>query len=264
MMERSPSRALVTALVAISVSAIAVAAQVTTASVSGSIRDAQGGVIPGATLTLISETLGTQTADVFSNEYGDFVFANIRPDRYTVQVTMDGFKTLRRAGIDVSAGDRVGLGPLTIELGGKAETVTVESELPLLQTQSAERSFTLTAISVQNFPISNRSFVQLATMAPGVAGTGNNPARLGGGGQNNIMMDGISTMDTGSNAVLLQMNVESIAEVTVLTSNYQAEFGRSSGLQVTAVTKSGTNSFHGSVYGVFRDSRWNANTRCSR
>src|SRR5262245_51356485 len=174
MMERSPSRALVTALIAISVTAIAVAAQVTTASVSGSVRDAQGGVIPGATLTLISETLGTQTVDVFSNEYGDFVFANIRPDQYTVPVSMDGFKTLHRTGINVSAGDRLGLGPLTIELGGKAETVSVESERPLLQTQSAERSFTVATISVQNFPISNRSFVQLATMAPGVAGTGNN------------------------------------------------------------------------------------------
>jgi hypothetical protein len=68
-------------------------------------------------------------------------------------------------------------------------------------------------------------------------------------------------MDTGSNSVLLQMNVESIAEVKVLVSNYQAEYGRSSGLQITAVTKSGTNRFRGSTYGVFRDSEWNANSR---
>ena len=64
------------------------------------------------------------------------------------------------------------------------------------------------------------------------------------------MMDGVSTMDTGSNGVLLQMNVESIAEVKVLASSYQAEYGRSSGLQITAVTKSGTNRFRGSVYDV--------------
>src|SRR5439155_19997838 len=141
------------------------------------------------------------------------------------------------------------------------ETISVVSELPLLQTQSAERSFTIATESVQNFPISNRSFVQLATIAPGVAGTGTNPARLGGGGQNNIMMDGVSTMDTGSNAVLLQMNVESIAEVKILTSGYQAEYGRSSGLQITAVTKSGTNRFRGSVYGVLRNSDWNATSQ---
>ena len=78
------------------------------------------------------------------------------------------------------------------------------------------------------------------------------------------MMDGVSTMDTGSNASLLQMNVESIAEVKVLVSNYQAEYGRSSGLQITAVTKSGTNRFRGSVYDVERNSDWNSNTKANK
>src|SRR5260370_8190548 len=68
-------------------------------------------------------------------------------------------------------------------------------------------------------------------------------------------------MDTGNNGGLLQMNVESIAEVKVLVSNYQAEYGRSSGLQITAVTKSGTNQFRGSLYSVMRDSKWNANSK---
>ena len=77
------------------------------------------------------------------------------------------------------------------------------------------------------------------------------------------MMDGVSTMDTGSNRAIIDLNVESIAEVKVLVSNYQAEFGRSSGLQITAVTKSGTNRFRGSVYDVERNSDWNANSRTS-
>ena len=68
-------------------------------------------------------------------------------------------------------------------------------------------------------------------------------------------------MDTGNNAILLQMNVEAIAEVKVLDSGYQAEYGRSSGLQITAVTKSGTNQFRGSTYGVLRNSDWNSNSR---
>jgi hypothetical protein len=84
--------------------------------------------------------------------------------------------------------------------------------------------------------------------------------RLGGGGQNNIMMDGVSTMDTGNNGQMLQMNVEAIAEVKVLTSGYQAEYGRSSGLQITAVTKSGTNRLRGSLYDVERNSDWNENS----
>jgi hypothetical protein len=83
--------------------------------------------------------------------------------------------------------------------------------------------------------------------------------RFGGGGQNNIMMDGVSTMDTGNNGQLLAMTPEAIAEVKVLTSGYQAEYGRSSGLQITAVTKSGTNQYHGSIYDVLRNSDWNSN-----
>ena len=78
------------------------------------------------------------------------------------------------------------------------------------------------------------------------------------------MMDGVGVMDTGSNRPLLQMNVESIAEVKVLTSGYQAEYGRSSGLQITAVTKSGTNRFRGSVYDVERNSDWYSNTKANK
>ena len=84
--------------------------------------------------------------------------------------------------------------------------------------------------------------------------------RLGGAGQNNIMMDGISAMDTGNNGQMLNMNIESIGEVKVLTQGYQAEYGRSSGLQITAVTKSGTNRFRGSGYGILTNSDWNENS----
>ena len=79
--------------------------------------------------------------------------------------------------------------------------------------------------------------------------------------QNNIMMDGISAMDTGNNGQMLAMNIESIAEVKVLTQGYQAEFGRSSGLQITAVTKSGTNRFRGSGYDLLTNSDWNTNRK---
>ena len=239
------------------------AAQLTTGAFTGTLKDAQGLVIPGATVTLTSEAKGTQLPPAVTNGSGDFVFANVPPDTYTLQVTMDGFKPLKRSGLAISPGDRVGLGTLTMEVGVLSEAVTVQAESPLVQTQSGERSFTVTTKSVENLPISNRSFVQLAALAPGVTGT--NPSRVGdrsstGGNNSNIMMDGISTMDTGSNSVLLQMNVESISEVKVLVSNYQAEYGRSSGVQVSAVTKSGTNKFRGSAYDVMRRDSWNSNS----
>src|SRR5260370_897139 len=93
--------------------------------------------------------------------------------------------------------------------------------------------------------------------ARGAGGRGRIADRSSSGGSNtNVMMAGVSTMDTGNNGILLQMNVESIAEVKVLVSNYQAEYGRSSGLQISAVTKSGTNGFHGSGYMPMGKARW--------
>jgi hypothetical protein len=233
------------------------AAQVTTGTIAGTVKDTQGGVMPGATAVLVSESRSTRSAPVVTGETGDFLFVNVAPDTYTVEVAMPGFKTLSRTGVSVSPGDRLTVGTLTLDVGGATEEVNVRADVPLVQAQSGERSFTVPTASVQNLPISNRSFIALADLAPGVDGR----TRVGGGGQTNITMDGVSTLDTGSNAPLLQMTVESIAEVKVLTSGYQAEYGRSSGLQITAVTKSGTNQFHGSLYDVERNSDWDANSR---
>jgi Carboxypeptidase regulatory-like domain len=235
-------------------------AQTTTATVTGTVKDPQGAVIPGATVTLISAARGTRTVPAITNATGDFVLANVTADTYSIEVSMSGFKTLKRDGIVAGAGNRVAVGTLTIEVGGMTETVEVKGESPVIQATTGERSFTVTTESVENLPIASRSFTALASLAPGVSG--NN--RLGGGGANNVMMDGVSTMDTGSNSVLLQMNVESIGEVKVLVSNYQAEYGRSSGLQITAVTKSGTNRFRGSVYDVERNSDWNSIDKTDR
>ena len=246
-------------LVLLLTTAAPASAQITTGTISGSVRDPQGAVVPGATVTLVGAARGT-TMEAQTNADGDFVLPNVTAGTYLIRVTMDGFKTLERPGVVVSPGDRVLVQTLTIEVGGLAETVTVQAETPVIQASSGERSFSIATEAVDNLPIANRGFASLASLAPGVA-SGNNPGRIGGGGQNNIMMDGISTMDTGNNGILLQMNVEAIAEVKVLTSSYQAEYGRSSGLQITAVTKSGTNRFRGSVYGVFRDSDWNSNSR---
>jgi hypothetical protein len=256
---RSIRRVCTLAFVALLAVVIPAPAQVTTGSVGGTVKDAQGGVVPGATVVLISEARGTRSEPATTNATGDFVFPNVTVDTYTIEVTMPSFKTLKRTGVPVSAGSRVTVGTLTIDVGGAAETVDVKAEAPVIQAASGERSFTIPTESVQNLPISNRSFHALADLAPGVTGTEALGTRANM--STNFTMDGISTMDTGSNTVLLQMNTESIAEVKLLVSGYQAEYGRSSGLQVMAVTKSGTNRFRGSVYDVERNSKWNSNSK---
>src|SRR5437763_5132925 len=100
-------------------------AQITTGTVSGTVRDAQEAVIPGATVVLVSETRGTKSAPAVTNETGTYVFPNVTPDTYTVEVSLEAFKAVRRTGVAVSGGDRVGVPAMTLEPGAIAETVTV-------------------------------------------------------------------------------------------------------------------------------------------
>jgi hypothetical protein len=239
-----------------------VAAQITTGTVTGTVKDAQGGVIPGATVVLVSETRGTKSAPAITNETGTYVFPNVTADTYTVEVSLDAFKAVRRTGIAVSGGDRVGVPAMTLEPGAIAETITVTANVPLVQTQSGERSYAVKSEQIDNLPFARNNFTTLTAFTPGVVQTGASAGatRLGGAGQNNIMMDGISAMDTGNNGQMLNMNVDAIGEVKILTQGYQAEYGRSSGLQITAVTKSGTNQFRGSAYDIQTNSDWDSNS----
>ena len=251
-------------LVAISVSATA---QGVTGTVSGTVKDSQGGVIPGATVTLISEARGTRLAPVVTNTSGDFVIPNVAADVYTIQVDMQAFKTLKRSGLAVSPGSRIALGAITIDLGARSEEIIVRGETPIVQAATGDKSFTITTESVASLPLANRSYDALLGLMPGVATNpgGLTPAsRLGGGGDSNFMLDGATSMDPGVNRPATRVSIEAIQEVRVATSTYQAEYGRASGLQVNAVTRGGTNRFMGSVYDVERSSKWNSNSKTNK
>jgi hypothetical protein len=246
------------------------AAQVTSASVTGSIHDPQGAVIPGATVTLVSATRGT-THNAVSNSDGDFVFPTVDVDTYTLRVTMDGFKTVERQNVVTHPGDRLALGNIVIEIGAVTETVTVAAHATELQTQSAERNYVVEGEAVKNIAQNGRSFFGLAFLAPGVVSTSaagmptGDSATMSANGQrtnsNNVQIDGITDMDTGNNGgPMVALSLDSVQEVKLLTSNYQAEYGRSAGAQLTAVTKSGGREFHGSAYWFRRQDDLNANT----
>lgn len=239
-------------------------AQGITGTLTGTVKDAQGGVMPGATVTLKDEARGTISAPVVTSTTGDFVFPNLLASKYTVQVEMASFKTLQRPGVEVNPGARISLGVLTLEIGGMTDTTIVKSEAPLIQAATGERSFTVSTESVTNLPLAGRTYDQLLALAPGVNSQPGNltPAtRLGGGGDGNFMLDGATAMDPGVNRPATRVSTEAISEVRIVTSGYQAEYGRSSGLQINAVTKSGTNRFKGSLYDVERKSDWNRNSR---
>jgi hypothetical protein len=256
-------------VVAWSVGAAPAGAQGVTGTLSGIVKDVQGGVVPGATVTLISESKGTVSAPAISTDHGDFVFPNITADTYTIQVEMPSFKTLRRSGLIVSPGSTVAIGALTIEIGGATEVITVKGESPLVQLATGEKSTSIDPAMAAALPLNNRSYVALLVLAPGVnvdpnslasqltTGSANtNPpaTRIGGGGDGNYMLDGVTTMDPGVNRPASRISSEAISEIKIDTFGYQAEYGRASGLQINAVTKSGSNKYRGSLYDVERHS----------
>ena len=214
-----------------------------TGGITGSVIDAQGLVVPGATVTLISDTRGTVVGSTVTNERGVFVIANVSPDVYTILVEMPSFKTLKRSGIEISPGPTTSVGTFTIDVGGTEEVVNVTAEAPLIQTVSGEKSFTVTGQqSACLFPILGRDFGSRYSYARRDGRTGLTAVETqGGSGETNFMVDGVTSIDAGINRQAQKVSVEAIAEVRALTSSYQAEFGRVSGLQVNVVTKSGTN-----------------------
>jgi len=245
-------------------------AQTTSATVFGSVRDSQGGSLPGATVTLTSRSQGNMLSAT-TDDQGRFVFPIVRPDGYTLRVSMQGFKTAERTNVVVNANDKFSAGILTLDVGGIEESVSVTGRVSELQTTSGERSFTLESESLKNIANNGRQIFTFATLVPGVVSNLNNDsapsqsADLSVNGQrttsNNVTIDGVANIDTGNNGGnMVTTNIDSVAEFKILTNSYQAEYGRAVGGQVQMVTKSGTQAFHGSGYWYGRRSGWNANS----
>ena len=237
-------------------------AQSTRGSVAGTVRDGQGAAVPGATVELTSPRRNdTQVAT--ANEAGDFVFLNLLPDTYNLKVSMDSFKTVEQANVVLNAADRLSLGIITLELGAVSETVTVSTRVVEVQSRDATRNFSVDSAAIENLAVNGRDPLLLARLAPGIAdasaGTGMN---VNGARDNttNYTVDGVSNLDTGNNGVLGSINLDAVEEFKILTNAYAAEYGRSSGAQLSLVTKSGGRDYRGTVYGYRRQESLNANS----
>jgi len=244
--------------------------QTTSATVSGSVQDAQGGMLPGVTVTLTSKTQGNAMTTT-TDDQGRFVFAIVRPDTYTLSASLQGFKTLERTNVVVNANDKFSTGSLAMDVGQMTEEISVSSRVSELQTNSGERSFTLENSALQNIANNGRALFNFATLVPGALPQGMGGTELGSvsaftvNGQrpnsNNMTIDGVANIDTGDNGGnMATTNIDAVAEFKVLTNAYQAEYGRAVGAQLQVVTKSGSRDFHGSGYWYGRRSRWDANT----
>jgi len=243
--------------------------QLATSDILGTVTDSTGAEVPNATVTI--RNLGTNDTRISkSNGSGDFSFNLLQPGHYSIRVEAPGFKTSTTEDLAVEAGDRA-RADAHLELGASSETITVEAQTPLLQADNATVSSTVTAKAVQDLPLNGRNFVQLVQLVPGAnEGPGNglssggrpddrrtNAAGISVNGQddtlNNWVVDGIDDNERIIGSIGIKPNVEGILEFTVQTNSYAPEAGRTAGGVINIVTRSGSNTFHGSVYEFFRN-----------
>jgi len=237
-------------------------AQETTGTIQGRIVDAQGLAIPGVTVT-VAGTQGAKTA--VSDGAGRFNVPFLTPGVYTVRAELQGFKTAERQGITISLGQTVDM-PLKMDVGGLAETVQVTGTTDVINTTSTTTGAVLDSEMLQRVPIGRRVSDTLY-MAPGVSSSGSagsaNPSISGGSGlDNQYVIDGVNVTNQGYGALGSYSIIfgslgnatpfDFIKEVQVKTGGYEAEFGQSTGGVVNVVTKSGSNSVMGSVFGYSR------------
>ncbi len=259
------------------------------AAVQGTVTDAAGAVVPGATVTLTSKETD-KTQQVTASEEGFYRFSSLAPGRYTITVEHAGFKKSVLEEVVVSAEATQGV-DVVLTTGEVVETVTVSADsAPALETENANISKAITAEELRRLPQVGRDPYELIRLTPGILGDGgrsgsggavNLPNTAGPGGSNssvfqvenqvqvsangqrvsanNYQIDGVSVNSLGwGGAAVVTPNQESVKEVRVLSSSYSAEDGRNSGAQVKVVSQNGTNEFHGSLFLKYNEPGLNA------
>ncbi len=248
-------------------------AQVVGATLSGTITDQSGGVLPKAEVSIRNTATG-DTRTVSTNADGIYSAPNLQPGIYNITVSAPGFSKAVQSGVTLTVGASQVLN-LTMQVGQATQTVEVTTEAPTVNLTNAEIGALTTETTIKELPLNGRSWSDLAKLQPGVYQLHTQPdvnsrdrftrgygLQLSISGarpqQNNYRVDGININDPANggpgNVFAANAGVDAISEFSVLTTNYSTEYGRASGGIVNATTKSGTNQFHGSGYEFLRNS----------
>src|SRR5215813_4329396 len=249
-----------------------------TGALTGRVTDPTGAVVPGATITAVSLDTG-QSRTVTTGEDGSYTVNLLPPGNYSVKFELVGFNTAEVPSVKVNVTETAVL-DRTLEVGAQAEAVRVEAEIETIQTASSALGTVATATTVTELPLSTRNYTNLLAMSTGanasvqdasLIGKGTTLIAVNGAGtaQNTFLQDGVVinnwwSFNTGVEGVSVGgfaiPNPDAIAEFKIQTSSYDAGYGRNPGANVNVITKSGTNSFHGSAFEFFRNTELNANT----
>jgi len=248
----------------------------TVGTISGTVRDEKGAVVPKAEVSIAAEGTGL-TRTVNADDNGFYLAPSLPAGRYTVTTSPTGFKKTVATSVDLHVGENKVVN-LDLQVGQITETVTVASDTAPVETRSGEISSLITERQVTELPLNGRNYAQLALMVPGVspvtqAGAGGAFGTQGtgldshvdmsvNGNQSNANMwtvDGVNNMDVGSNATLLVFpSIDSIQEFRVERNSFSAEYGQAQGAVINLITKGGTNQFHGSGFEFYRSDSLNA------
>lgn len=245
-------------------------------SISGRVSDAQGAMVPGATVTA-RQTETDLTVTAVTDSSGRFRFPLLRIGEYDLTVQLAGFAEARRH-LALSVGSAFEI-PITLALQGLTSEVTVTAEAPMLESARSQIATTVAVTEVQSLPLNGRQFLDIALVTPGVAPPNINSTQLFAetsavpgvglsiGSQRNLsnsfIVDGLSANDDAAGLSGMPYGVDAVEQFQVVTSGGQAELGRALGGYVNVVTRSGTNTIRGTAYGFFRDDALNAKNALS-
>ncbi len=245
-------------------------------SVKGVVKDSTGAILPGASVSLTDKAT-QRLQNTLTTEVGSYVFAAVPPGNYSLSFEMPGFKKLTRENVTVNVRETVSI-DVNMEIGAVASEVTVSEEAPLIQAQSAALGRVVEQVLVTGVPLSSRNFTQILALSPGVASDvpnagafGRNSVNISSNGarpwENSVVFNGMIADNANSGGFdddndkngIPVPSPDAIQEFKVQTALYDAENGRQGGATVNIVTKTGSNSIHGSAFEFFRNDALNAN-----
>ena len=250
-----------------------VAAQVTTGMVSGTVKEASGAVVPGATVAVTNIDTGV-TRTTVTDDVGRYRISNLAVGVYQIAAEIEGFKKEVRSGVTLTVG-REAIIDITLEIGQITQEIVITADAPLVNVTSGEVAGLVDQKTINDLPLNGRDLLQLMTLEPGVTFVRNRNTGLASGGsgqrvtiqgtretQNLFLLDGTTLNDTlgrspGGEAGVF-MGAEAVKEFKVILHNFSAEYGRAAGGVFNAVTKSGSNQVRGSVFEFHRNSRFDA------
>ncbi len=248
------------------------AARAQNGTITGIVTDRSGAVIPNASVKAVDQQKGVLVRDTTSGPNGEFTLQPLPPSTYSVEVTAPGMSTLKRENLNVELSQTLNIGPVALALGANDTTVTVDTQPSLIETTTSEHSDVITSKEVTETPLNGRDFTSLIRTLPGIVSNQTSDFNLAfnsttsffvdgyRSSANNVYLDGAINTDVGANdGQYTQLSLDAVGEFKVLSGNYNAEYGRSPGVNIQINTKSGTSQFHGTAYEFNRNDFFDAN-----